>query len=91
MKNEFVISKSIAWQIEQSKGFLYIYDIISHNYFKLDGLAKEIWLLLCEKKTIEEIVQSLSKIYQLDNIIEFEQDVKEFVNDLLINNLIKEL
>lgn len=81
------ISGHIAWQEEQTEKFVYIFDIPNNRWFYLNDVSKDIWLLIDNKRNINEIANELSKRYDVEYNILF-NDIKEFINDLFIEGII---
>lgn len=87
MDIEFEISLKVAWQIEPSENFVYIQNVSKGIFYKLENVEKDIWLAIVAKKSLLEIEESIALLYDIA-IIEIEQDIKEFVLAMALNDLI---
>lgn len=83
----FQVRKTIAWQIEKTEDFVYIYNNANGQYYILEKIGKEIWLRLCEAVSFEDIVRGISDKYSVDMSI-VEEDVRELVNNLLSEHIL---
>ncbi|MCL1935465.1 MAG: PqqD family protein [Defluviitaleaceae bacterium] len=87
IKNTFEITNNVAWQLEPIENFIYIYNIKDNYYIYLEDTAKEIWHLICDKNTTEEIAKKISEKYQVE-FIEVLEDTKETIQDLIDRGVI---
>lgn len=79
----------IAWQIERSDGFVYIYNIKENQFYYFDNVSKDIWIQIRENKSVGEIIKSLANKYQVEYEA-IEEDINEFIEDLKEKELIIE-
>ncbi len=84
----YVLSDSIVSRTNQD-GTVIVMNIDEGNtFFKINGVAAEVWNELSQKKDIKQIVEKVSNEYNApkEKIIE---DVNGLVEKLLAKNLIK--
>lgn len=86
MKYRF--TKKIAWQIEPVNDYVYIYNIETQKFIILENLSKEIWLLIKERKSFDDIITYLQKTYAIeeDNL---RKDISEFIGNILKEGVIE--
>jgi len=83
----YSISNSIAWQQEPTKKFVYINDIKNNYFYKLEDVAKEIWLNMAQGMNVPEICEALSQ--QFDASMEtLEKDVRDFLTLMQFKEII---
>jgi len=66
---------------QEVDGEMVLLDMKSENYFGLDAVASEIWKLLQEGKSLEEILLELMEIYDVDETT-LRQDLSNFIEQL---------
>jgi len=66
---------------QEVDGEMVLLDMKNENYFGLDAVASEIWRLLQEGKTLEEILHELMEIYDVDETT-LRQDLSNFIGQL---------
>jgi len=66
---------------QEVDGEMVLLDMKSENYFGLDAVASEIWRLLQEGKSLEEILLELMEIYDVDETT-LRQDLSNFIEQL---------
>lgn len=84
----YVLSESIVSRTNQD-GTVIVMNIDEGNtFFKINGVAAEVWNELSQKKDINQIIEKVSNEYNApkEKIIE---DVNGLVEKLLAKNLIK--
>ena len=54
----------------------------SSSFYKIKGVATEVWELLGEKKSVKEIVDNLNDQYSVDDG-QIRKDVEKFLDELL--------
>jgi Coenzyme PQQ synthesis protein D (PqqD) len=74
--------EEIIWRVVDDEALLL--DTNSGYYFSMNGTATEIWCLLNEGKSIDEVAQTIANRYEIDS-----ETVKCDVHEL-ISNLNKE-
>ena len=86
-KDEIFISERVAWQEEQTLGYVYVLDVEKNVYYKLQDIAREIWLEICDKKNSAQICGKIIEKYNLDEDT-VKTDVSSFVQNLVLKDLI---
>lgn len=61
----------------------------SQNFFKIDGIASDVWDLLLEAKTLNEIIIHVNEQYP-DHLEQIKKDVEQLIHQLLELKVIKE-
>jgi hypothetical protein len=83
----YEFTNQIAWQIDRLENFVYILNINNGNWFILNDISKDIWLLIAENKNIDEIVNTLSTEYETEfNTIY--NDIVEYISELQEEGLV---
>lgn len=90
MNNTFKFAKSVAWQVEPTRGYIYVNDIKNGFFYKLETVAKEIWILISQGKSVNEICSQLSEHYIIDYEI-LVRDVQDFIDDMQFKEIIYSL
>lgn len=89
MVNEksFYFSNWLSWQIEPTEKFIYILNHKTNKWYSLDGISKDIWLLIEPKKNLNDINEIISKKYEVktDEVCE---DISDFIEELYNEDLI---
>lgn len=67
---------------------VFIYHNKLGTCFGLEGIGLEIWKLMCEGKTIQDIIYSIRKEYDADEVM-ISEDVQLFTNKFLENQLLE--
>ncbi|WP_256218531.1 lasso peptide biosynthesis PqqD family chaperone [Bacillus sp. MUM 116] len=62
--------------------------IANGRYYNLGELGGDIWELLCEPKTINQLISELLEVYDVDRV-QCEQQVSTFLRHLFEEQLIK--
>lgn len=76
---------NIAWQREQVNDIVFIRDYSTDEFVILEDVAKDIWMGIVAKKTIEEISNDLLNIYSDIELSDALTDVTEFVETCIQN------
>lgn len=83
----YVIDKQrVVWG--EMDGEALLLDLVSGSYFSLDELGKLIWEKLGDGQTEDEIVQSITESYEVDEATS-RADVKEFLEKLQAAGLLE--
>lgn len=80
-----VISEAVFAQ--NVDGEMVLLDMNSENYFGLDGVATDIWQLLSEGKTLEEMYSALIEMYEVEEV-QLKEDLEAFIQKLLDDGLV---
>jgi hypothetical protein len=83
----FEFSKSIAWQIEPNKDFVYVLDNKNLIWYFFEDISKDIWVQVTLHKSLNNIIENLMKDYQVDYELIF-NDVKNFIIELQEKGLV---
>lgn len=67
---------------------VFIYHNKLGTCFGLEGIGLEIWLLICEGKTITDIIYSIQQKYDADEVM-ISEDVRSFINQLIKKQLLE--
>ena len=67
-----------------------ILDLNGSTYFGLDEVATNIWQLIHEPATIDEVTDALVSIYEVDREV-LKIDVEKFMNDMLAAGIAESL
>ena len=84
-----VLYNDIAWQKEKSSGMIYVYKSVGEEYFFFDGIGAYIWEQGIKGIDIEEIAEDISHDYPDVTLSEIENDIRNFINELEVNQIIK--
>jgi len=85
---KFRHGNSIAWQVEQTYGYVYVFDVKSNMFYIFEDSGKDIWLSLCEGATVSEVISQIETDYQISHL-DAVHDTIEFVNRLLDMRLLQ--
>lgn len=88
--NVYKLPINIAWQIERSEGFVYIYNLKKKQFYYFDNISKDIWMQIKDNKSVGDIKNSIAEKYQVGYEI-IEADINEFIEDLEEKELIIEM
>jgi hypothetical protein len=80
-----VISEAVFAQ--NVDGEMVLLDMNSENYFGLDGVATDIWQLLSEGKTLEEMYSALIEMYEVEEV-QLKEDLETFIQKLVDDGLV---
>lgn len=72
---------------QEIEGEVVLLDMASENYFGLDAIGSEIWNLLKEGKTLQEIYDILLESYEVTPE-KLKEDLEGFVSKLLESGLV---
>lgn len=78
-------SKHISWQLLNNK--VYIIDEITEKVYELENAAKDFWTSIETINSLDEIIESLSKIYNVSKDI-LMRDMTIFTNNLISQKLV---
>jgi hypothetical protein len=67
----------------------FVFNPSTGDSFTLNKTGKEVLLLIREGKNIEDIIEIMSGKYDAERLV-IERYLKDFVNDLALNNLMEE-
>lgn len=67
---------------------VFIYHNKLGTCFGLEGIGLKIWQLICGEKTIADMISSIQKEYDADEVV-ISEDVQSFINQLLENQLLE--
>lgn len=87
MNVEFGISPKVAWQVEQSEKYVYIQNVSNGNFYELEEVGREIWLGIAMNKSFLQIEEDVARQYNT-SVAEIEQDIKVFMYEMLLSDLI---
>ena len=71
---------------QEVDGEMVLLDMASENYFGLDAVASDIWQLLQDGKTLQEVYDALLEMYDVSSD-QLKNDLTAFVNKLLESKL----
>lgn len=83
----YQLSSALAWQIEQTKGYIYVLDGRKNLYYSFTGIGKDIWLYISNGLTLDCIIDRLVDTYNASREI-IQDDVCSFINELEEQQLI---
>lgn len=86
----YKIRINTAWQEEKTSGKIYIKELKKGDFYYFDDVSKEIWLLIKNRKSIEEIKSILMDRYDIGYKI-ISEDVEEFIKSLEVKEIIQEV
>jgi len=78
--------ENIAYQ--KIKSNTYIVTLSDHKIHQLDDVATRIWELICKKKSVDEIVETLYNEYDIADKDILMKDINEFLQELKQKNII---
>lgn len=88
--SRYYLCKHLAWQIEPISETVYVIDNKNGGAYFFSNVEKDIWKMIYSKLTIKDIIDLLSKRYEVA-YSQLEEDVKCFVNELIAEDLIYEI
>lgn len=83
MNQKYIINKNIHYQLIDD--LIFILDVKSGEYYELSESASEIWQLISDDISYQEIVEMLSGQYKN---IDINIDILNLINELVSLNLI---
>jgi len=84
-EQSFIISENALFQ--EVSGETVLLDLVSENYFGLDGTGTRVWVLMVEGKSVKVILNTLLEEYEIDRVT-LEADVEELLGKLVEAGLI---
>jgi hypothetical protein len=73
---------------QEIDGEMVLLDMVSENYFGLDGIDSEIWQLLYEGETIRQVQDTLLELYDAEPEV-LKNDFQKFMIKLLGSGLVR--
>jgi hypothetical protein len=86
----YTVQESIISRTNQDGTVIIMKMDEGNTFFKINGVAAEVWKELSGKKEINQIMSELINSYNASEE-QIENDVKEFVKTLLTKDLIKQV
>jgi len=83
----YFFCKHIAWQEEQSTNIIYVFDLKNNCSFLIDGVGRDIWLLINNHLSIDEMIIILSRNYA-KSTNKITRDLELFILQMTEENLI---
>lgn len=81
------VSESIAWQQEPTEGYIYIDDIKNNYFYKLEDVAKDIWMCIVAGNDVQEMCSIISKSYGT-SVEVVAKDLTDFLSQLEFKEII---
>lgn len=81
----------MKYLIENNQYKVYGKGILFNNGLALNETATDIFLLCKSKKTFEQLVDGLEKIYEIKDINNFREEIRECLKIMKDNEIIKEV
>jgi len=90
MKANLQIAKSVVARKNQDGSFILMKMDESSVFYRIEGLASEVWNGLTENKTKAEVLHQLTSKYpQFESALQ--TDIPHFFNELMSKNLVAEV
>jgi len=80
--------KWLAWQENLCEDKIYICDERNKKWYTIQGVGKDVWLLIDGIKNFECIVQEISDLYNVD-YYEIFNDIVEFIKSMCDVGLVR--
>lgn len=82
------LSAHVSWQKLIGEDYAYAFHSRTGEYYEFEGVAYEIWIMLAEGISVDQISDNLIGKYSETNPTSIKNDVREFLDDLQLLGLI---
>ena len=86
--DKYQVQNYVGWQ--QVEDELVVVSLKGGAHYNFTGTSKKIWELICQHFSIEQIADEFVSIYKIDRR-SAHADIENFVNELLLEELIIKL
>jgi hypothetical protein len=87
MENQYQIAKGVVARKNQDSSVILMKMDDSSIFYRIDGIASEVWNALADKKSSNEVISEMEGQYPQFSL-QLNEDVPKFLTDLLEKKLV---